>query len=94
MMDEADIIGRIVALETQVSNLETKTTVLNDLLIKVTEVCTKLDSLIGEQKRLSERLNTLEKEPSDRWALVTRTVITVAVTAAVTYLGSKFFGGK
>jgi uncharacterized protein involved in exopolysaccharide biosynthesis len=91
-MDDADVISRIAALEQQVRALETRTSVLNDLLVKVTELCTKVDSLIATNKDLSQRLTAIEKEPADKWGLVTRTVITVAITAAVTYFGTRFFG--
>lgn len=88
-MDEADIIARVAALETQMKSLEARTNVMNDLLVKVTEVCTKLDNLIKAQEDLTARLTALEREPTDKWQLTTRTVITAVITAALTYLGSR-----
>lgn len=89
-MDDAEIIARVAALETQVKSLEARTNVMNDLLVKVTELCTKMDNLIKAQNDLTARLTALEKEPVDKWQLTTRTVITAIITAALTYLGSRF----
>ena len=89
-MDDENILAKIAKLEEKVSHLEGRTDIMNDLLIKVTSLCDKVDNLIKIQENLSERLSELEKQPADKWALVTKTVITVAVTAAVTYLGSRF----
>ena len=88
-MDDA-IIARVAALETQVKSLEARTNVMNDLLVKVTELCTKMDNLIKAQEGLTARLTALEHEPVDKWQLTTRTVITAIITAALTYLGSRF----
>ena len=89
-MDQENILTKIATLEAKVENLESRTEIMNELLTKVTELCTKMDSLIHAQEKLAARLSELEKQPADKWALVTRTVITVAITAAVTYLGSRF----
>ncbi len=91
-MDEANIMSRIAMLETQVKALDVRIGKIDTLLEKVTEVCVKLDALIKSQEDLTSRLTALEKEPVDRWQLVTRTVITAVVTAALTYLGSRLLG--
>ena len=91
-MDEANIMSRIAMLETQVKALDVRIGKIDTLLEKVTEVCVKLDALIRSQEDLTSRLTALEKEPVDRWQLVTRTVITAVVTAALTYLGSRLLG--
>lgn len=90
-MDEADIIERISKLETQVKILEQRSEKIDTLVEKVTEVCIKLDALIKTNESLAQRITALEKEPVDKWQLVTRTIITAVVTAALTYLGSRFF---
>lgn len=88
-MDEADIIERISKLETQVKMLEERSAKIDKLVEKVTEVCVKLDTLIKTNESLAQRITALEKEPVDKWQLVTRTIITAVITAGLTYLASR-----
>ena len=48
-----------------------------------------LQSMQAEQKEQGERLKKIEEEPADKWNKVVGTLITVLVTAAVTWLFSK-----
>lgn len=88
-MNEADIIERLSKLETQVKVLEERSAKIDKLVEKVTEVCVKLDTLIKTNESLAQRITALEKEPVDKWQLVTRTIITAVITAGLTYLASR-----
>ena len=48
-----------------------------------------LQNMQAEQKAQGERLEKIEQEPADKWNKVVSTVITVLVTAALTWLISK-----
>lgn len=89
-MDEANVIERLTKLEQKVTYLEEQTSVMNELLQKVVEIGVKLDHLTDQLKSFSTRLTEIEKQPGDKWGTVVKTVLTVGVTAVVTYFISKF----
>lgn len=62
---------------------------INDLTIAVKELATNMNLMKQEQERQGERLESLEAEPAEKWRTTVKTIITVVVSAAVTYIIAK-----
>ena len=62
---------------------------LQSMAISLQGMVVTLQSMQAEQKEQGERLKKIEEEPADKWNHVVTTVITVLVTAALTWLISK-----
>ena len=62
---------------------------INDLTIAVKELATNMRLMQQEQERQGERLESLEAEPAENWKTTVKTIITVIVSAAVTYIITK-----
>ena len=62
---------------------------INDLTVAVKELATNMKLMQQEQERQGERLERLEDEPAEKWKTTVKTVITVIVSAAVTYIIAK-----
>lgn len=62
---------------------------INDLTVAVKELATNMSLMKQEQERQGERLERLEEEPAEKWKTTVKTVITVIVSAVVTYLIAK-----
>lgn len=62
---------------------------INDLTIAVKELATNMRLMKQEQERQGERLESLEAEPAENWRTTVKTIITVVVSAAVTYIITK-----
>lgn len=62
---------------------------INDLTIAVKELATNMKLMQQEQERQGERLESLEAEPAENWKTTVKTIITVIVSAAVTYIIAK-----
>lgn len=62
---------------------------LNDLTVAVKELATNMRLMKQEQERQGERLESLEAEPAENWKTTVKTIITVIVSAAVTYIITK-----
>ena len=59
---------------------------INSLTISVEKMASSLQTMQKEQERQGERLDAIEREPADAWKSAVKTVITVLLTAVVTYL--------
>ena len=62
---------------------------INDLTVAVKELATNMKLMQQEQERQGERLESLEAEPAENWKTTVKTIITVIVSAAVTYIITK-----
>lgn len=62
---------------------------INDLTVAVKELATNMKLMQQEQERQGERLERLEDEPAEKWKTIVKTVITVIVSAVVTYMIAK-----
>ena len=62
---------------------------INDLTIAVKELATNMKLMQQEQERQGERLESLEAEPAENWKTTVKTIITVVVSAAITYIIAK-----
>lgn len=62
---------------------------INDLTIAVKELATNMGLMQQEQRRQGERLESLEAEPAEKWKTTIKTVITVVVSAVITYIIAK-----
>ena len=59
---------------------------INALAESVARLAGSIDTMSKEVEKQGRRLESLEAEPADNWRNVVKTVITVAVSAVVTYL--------
>lgn len=50
-----------------------------------------IDSISGELKRVGAELDALKQEPADKWKKAVWIVVTVVITAAVTFGTSRLF---
>ena len=62
---------------------------INDLTVAVKELAANMKLMQQEQERQGERLESLEAEPAENWKTTVKTIITVIVSAAVTYIITK-----
>ena len=62
---------------------------LSDMAATMQGMLVTLQTMQKEQAEQGERLRKIEEEPADKWNKVVSTVITVLVTAALTWLISK-----
>jgi len=62
---------------------------LQSMAISLQGMVVTLQQMQTEQREQGERLKKIEEEPADKWNKVVSTVITVLVTAALTWLISK-----
>lgn len=58
---------------------------LQSMAISLQGMVVTLQSMQAEQKAQGERLKKIEDKPSDNWNTLIKTVLTVIVTAAVTW---------
>lgn len=86
----------IGSLKHRVDDLEENTNTIHELVISVKELALNIKSMIHEQERIAksqerafQRIEVLEKKPAKRWESVVTVLITVAVTAIVTYCLSR-----
>lgn len=87
-MTDEDVAVKLTALEHEtksakhrLDDLEIQSQAIQDLAMSVKEMSINMSSMLEEQKRQGERLNTLEKEPADNWKNMKRTIITSIVSA-------------
>lgn len=73
----------------RLDKLENLTERINDLAVAVKELAANMKLMQQEQERQGERLERLEDEPAEKWKTTVKTVITVIVSAVVTYLIAK-----
>ena len=62
---------------------------IRDLTISVERLTTQIEQMQREIQRQGTRLEAIEKEPADNWKAAVKTVVTILLTAAVTFLISK-----
>ena len=62
---------------------------LPDMAASIKTMAVTMQGMQKEQERQGQRLEKIEQEPADNWNKVVSTVITVLVTAAVTWLITK-----
>lgn len=64
---------------------------LSSMAVTMQGMLVTLQTMQAEQLRQGERLRKIEEEPADKWNSAIKTVVTILLTAAVTWL---FLGGK
>ena len=67
----------------RIADLEEQIKLIQDLVMSVKELALNMRNMMEEQKRQGDRLDLLEKEPANRWRLLTTTVITALVSGAI-----------
>ena len=77
------------SLDRRLSKVEELSDKLSDRAVTMQGMLVTLQNMQAEQKAQGERLEKIEQEPADKWNKVVSTVITVLVTAALTWLISK-----
>lgn len=77
------------SLDRRLSKVEELSDKLSDMAVTMQGMLVTLQNMQAEQKAQGERLEKIEQEPADKWNKVVSTVITVLVTAALTWLISK-----
>lgn len=59
---------------------------INTLAEATARLATSVEAMQKEVEKQGKRLETLEAEPAEKWRAVVKTVVTVIVTAFVTYV--------
>lgn len=62
---------------------------LTDMAASIKTMAVTMQGMQKEQERQGQRLEKIEQEPVDKWNKIVSTVITVIVTAALTWMMSK-----
>ena len=73
----------------RISKLETIMDSIRDLTVSVERLTTQIEQMQREIRRQGEHLEAIEKEPADNWKAAGKTILTILLTAAVTYLLSR-----
>ena len=79
--------------EARISEAESSIKTLTDLTAAVKELAINMKGVEKELEKQGERLEKIEAEPADNWRLVKATILTVIITAVVTYLLTMVIGG-
>lgn len=83
---------RMHRIEGRIDDAEESIKDLTKSMLSIQRIELKLEGLQEDQKRVIQRLNEIEREPADKWKKATWTVVTVLITAIVTYFFSKVGG--
>ena len=70
----------------RLDRLEEQGEKLTELIASVREIALSIKSMQEELTKQGTRLEKIEQEPADNWRGVVKTVVTVLLTAAITYL--------
>lgn len=70
----------------RIGKLEDVFETINELTSSVRELALTMSAMQKELEKQGQRLEVIEKEPADKWKDLKKTVLTVLVTAALTYL--------
>lgn len=84
------LIGRIndenARQNKRLDKLENVVEKINTLAEATTKLAASVESMQKEVEKHGARLEKIEEQPAEQWRAVVKTVITVLVTAAITYL--------
>lgn len=64
----------------RIDALEEQSKILNELVTSVKLMAQNIERMTGELTEQNARLKTLEQEPGERWRLMTKTIVTAAVS--------------
>lgn len=70
----------------RLDKLENVVEKINTLAEATTKLAASVESMQKEVEKHGARLEKIEEQPAEQWRAVIKTVITVLVTAAITYL--------
>ena len=70
----------------RIDKLENIVDKINTLAEAVTKLASSVESMQKEVEKHGTRLEKIEEAPAENWKAIVKTVITVLVSAAVTYL--------
>ena len=70
----------------RIDKLENIIDKINTLAEATTKLAASVEAMQKEIEKHGSRLEKIEEQPADNWRAVVKTVITVLITAAVTYL--------
>lgn len=70
----------IGSLKHRATDLEEQNKTIQDLAVSVRELAINMRSMMEEQKDQGSRLDTLEREPAERWNSAKRTAFTTVVS--------------
>ena len=69
----------------RIEKLETIMDSIRDLTVSVERLTTQIEQMQREIQRQGNRLEAIEREPADNWKAAIKTVVTVILTALITY---------
>ena len=70
----------------RLDNLEKVVDKITDLTSSIREMTISLGSMQKELEKQGQRLEAIEDEPAEKWRTLTKTVLTVIVSAVIGYL--------
>ncbi len=73
----------------RLSNLEDTVKQIQSLTISVNGMALSIERMVKQLERQGERLDAIEKEPADKWKKAVSLVVTMLITAVVTYALTK-----
>lgn len=73
----------------RIDKLENIVDAVNNMTASVREMAVSMSAMQKELEKQGKRLEVIEQEPADKWKKVTWTVVTVIITAAVTFFLSR-----
>ena len=73
----------------RLDKLEEITEKINNLAESISKMAVVMEGVQKELEKHGKRLEAIESEPAEKWRTIVKTVITVLVSAAATYLITK-----
>lgn len=84
------LIGRIndenARQNKRLDKLENVVEKINTLAEATTKLAASVESMQKEVEKHGARLEKIEEQPAENWRAIVKTVVTVLITAAITYL--------
>ena len=69
----------------RIGNLEDTVKQIQDLTISVKSMSGSIDRMVKQLEKQGERLDAIEKEPADKWKQASGIVLSILITAVITY---------
>ena len=79
------------SLEKRMNEQEKQNDIIQNLVISVKELAINMQQMLDEQKEQGKRLDALEREPTETYNMIKKTVLTAIVSGVVGMLIGNLF---
>ena len=79
----AELNEKCVSFNDRLEKQEDERKTIRELVVQIKTMAVNMQYMIEEQKKLGERLNSLEKQPASNWEKIKATAISTVVSTIV-----------